>query len=128
MDTRTLATGRLLTFARKMTPRPRGSQRVPITIHGSGEEERGLHDHADATPQISRVQFAIVPAIETHSAAGRLVEAIEEPQERRLARSAWTDHGHHLAGAHLHAELFIYRASSSLLTLGARLSLPPVRL
>jgi hypothetical protein len=73
--------------------------------HGTGEEERGLHDHADPAPQISRVQFTIVPAIEPHGAAGRLVEAVEQPQERRLARSAWTDHGHHLAGAHLHADV-----------------------
>jgi hypothetical protein len=47
----------------------------------------------------------VVPAVETHGAAGRLVEAVQQSQERRLARSAWTDHGHHLAGAQLHADV-----------------------
>jgi hypothetical protein len=61
--------------------------------HGSGEEIRGLHDHADTAPQIPRRQFPIVPAIETYSAARRLVEAVQQPQEGRFARSALPPRG-----------------------------------
>src|SRR5271169_5199070 len=60
---------------------------APQRRQGSGEEICGLHDHSDAASQIPRLQFPIVSAMETHGAASRLVEAVQQPQEGRLARS-----------------------------------------
>jgi hypothetical protein len=69
-----------------------------VVGHRPGEEPRRLHHHADAPPQLARREGAVLHAGEVDGAAGRLVEPVEEAQERRLAGAARPDEGEDLAG------------------------------
>jgi hypothetical protein len=51
---------------------------VDIRRDGAGEQIRRLHDHTDASPQLSWWDRVIILAVEKHSAPRRLVEAIEQ--------------------------------------------------
>ena len=58
-----------------------------------------------ATPQLSRRQFTVVLTVEAHGAASWLIETIQQPQERRLARPTWTDDREYLARLHVQADV-----------------------
>src|SRR5205823_5223447 len=50
-------------------------------------------------------QFTVVLTVEAHGPARRLIEAVQQPQEGRLARSTGTDDGQYLAWLHLRADV-----------------------
>src|SRR4029077_8281118 len=72
-----------------------------ILAHGFGKKIRGLHDHTQAAPQFFWCYLSLVLAIELYGATRRLVEPVEQPQERRFPGSARTNHGYDLANLDL---------------------------
>lgn len=68
------------------------------------EQSAGLDDVADRLPQLVRVLPRHVPAVDQDPAGGRLDQAVDHLQRRRLAAAGRADEGHHLAGGDLQIE------------------------
>ena len=56
-----------------------------VVGHGAAEQERLLRHEADPAPQVLLRHLAHVDAVHEHAAAGDVVEARDEADERRLA-------------------------------------------
>ena len=69
------------------------------------EEPGLLDDVADAAAQLVHVQRAEVAAVELDRAAGRLDQAVDHPQRRRLAAAGAAEQHGDLAARHLHREV-----------------------
>ena len=68
-----------------------------VLADGRVEERRVLGHDADGVPQVADVVVPDVAAADGHAAAVDVVEAEEEPQERRLAAARRAHDGHGLA-------------------------------
>ena len=71
--------------------------RVPVAVaqivaRGGGEDHRFLRHHRDALADVGGVGVAQIDAVEQHAAALRIVEALGELEDGRLARARRTDH------------------------------------
>ena len=69
------------------------------------ENEGTLHHHADISPQIACGNLAVVPTFEKDSAAGRLIEPIQQAQQRGFAGAAWPYNAKQLAAVYLKADI-----------------------
>ena len=62
-----------------------------VARDGAAEQERLLRDEADLAPEVVAVHVADVDAVDEHRAAGHVVEAGDEVDERRLAAARAAD-------------------------------------
>ena len=84
--------------------------RVPIAVaqivaRGGGEDDGLLRHHRDPLADVGRVGVAQVDAVEQHAAGLRIVEALGELEDRRLARARRADDRKPLARLHGEAEI-----------------------
>ena len=75
----------------------------------------GLQDHADPPPQFLRADGSVILAFNEDDASGRLVQSIQQSEERRLASAAWSKDGEELAGLdrQINAAQRLYRREAS---------------
>lgn len=73
--------------------------------HCARENERTLHHHADTSPQIARGNLAIISTFERDSAAGRLIEPIQQAQQRGFAGAARSYNAKQFAAVYLEADV-----------------------
>ena len=71
--------------------------RVPIAVaqivaSRGGEDHRLLRHHRDALADVGGIGVAQVDPVDQHSAVLRIVEALRELEDRRLAGARWADH------------------------------------
>ncbi len=57
-----------------------------VARHRAGEQERPLRDEADLAPQVFAAHLAHVDAVDEHAAAGHVVEARDQVDERATCR------------------------------------------
>src|SRR5260370_7610805 len=63
-----------------------------IVGYGAGEEEWSLGYHPHSSPQVGWRDGAIIFSFKVDCAAGRFVKTIQEAEQGRLARTAWSRH------------------------------------
>ncbi|CAA9321894.1 MAG: hypothetical protein AVDCRST_MAG40-1504, partial [uncultured Gemmatimonadaceae bacterium] len=76
-----------------------------VVADGAREQEGLLVDDADLRPQAVEGQVAHVAAVEQHAAAGGVVEARQEAEQRALARPRRPDHRHAGAGGRVEGDV-----------------------
>src|SRR5207253_1315852 len=81
------------------------------------EQPALLDDVTDRAPQRLGALAANLAAAHQHFAAGRLFEAVDQPQRRRLAAAAGTQKGQHAAGRDLERDL-VHRRDAAGVDLG----------
>jgi len=70
----------------------------------AGERDRPLEDHRDLAAQRERIALGDVDAAVAHGPRARHLEAVAEPQERRLARARGPGDDRQSAGRKLRLE------------------------
>jgi len=76
-----------------------------LSVHGRREEERILRDHTDLTPERAERELADVGAVDCHATSLHVVEARDEPRERRLADPVWPIKRHRLSRLELEVDV-----------------------
>ncbi len=74
-----------------------GASVADVVHHRVAKEETVLQHHADLPAQRVELNVAHVDAVDRHLAAGHVVEAGQQVDQRRLARARWPDDGDGLA-------------------------------
>ena len=74
-----------------------------VLLRRQREDRRVLRHQADPLAQRRRIDAAEIDAVDAHAARGRIVEAHEEREERRLAGAGRADERDALAAPHIAA-------------------------
>ena len=70
-----------------------GQRHLEVVEHRAREDRRGLEDHGDPAAELTWLPLGDVSTVQRDRARHRIVESVEQPQQRRLARARRSGHG-----------------------------------